>query len=141
MLTVPTAPPTALYTVAAILSLACAAPGRRVTVGWEGYKPEPRRTVNIGLNVLTGTTEIGPCVASSEVPTTDNLESTVLKHNVLSWEAEAEYAGHPYCVKWFSRTRDGIYVSLQMRDVTMDGGWLAFTPVDQNREGWVMVPW
>ena len=128
----------AVVWIAGLGVLACTAPGRRV----ELYAaPDRHRTVNIGVNVLSGTSEIGPCVAPIEVPTTDSLESTVLNQNVLSWEAETEYAGHPYCVKWFSRTPDGIYVSLQMRDVTMDGGWLAFTPVDQNREGWVMVPW
>ena len=136
----PPSPLRALSWLASLVLLSCAAPGRRISVYVD---PDHSRKVNIGLNVLTGTDEIGPCVPPSEVPTADTTQAAFLQRAVRGWESEEYTANTPFCVKWFSQTKDGLYVSLQNPQHTVDGGWLAYQPRAGRspEEAWVMVPW
>ena len=126
------------WRVLAVLVLAgCAHPGMRVS---RYVDADHSDTVNIGINLISGSVDASPCVAPQQVPTADSAEIANFEVMIRDWEQETKMPGQS-CIKWFSRTKQGKYISVQAQNVGLDGGYLMFIPRDTTKAGWAILPW
>ena len=123
--------------LAAAVFVGCAQPGTRVSLYVDDHHS---RTVNIGINLISGSADAFPCVAPQQVPTADSAEVASFEVMIREWEKETKMPGQS-CIKWFSRTKQGKYVSVQAQNVGLDGGYLMFIPRDTTKTGWTILPW
>lgn len=115
----------------------CAHAGRRVTRYVDDHRSQ---VVNIGINVISGSVDASPCVAPQQVPSADSAEVARFEDMIRGWEQETRMPGQS-CIKWFSRTKQGQFISVQAQNVGLDGGYLLFIPRDTTKAGWAMLPW